>query len=166
MKRIGVLSDTHGVIPRQVFTFFKDCDEIWHAGDMGRGVYDELRGFKPLKGVYGNADDYDLRYRVPRINVFDCEGLKVVLTHIGGWPGHYPKEMKEVLLQENPDIFVCGHSHILKVMYDQEMQFLHINPGAAGLQGFHKVGTLVRFVVDGTPKDLEVMDFPKFQRQD
>ena len=127
MRRIGVLSDTHGVVPNQVYTFFKDCDELWHAGDMGRGVYEELSRFKPLRAVYGNMDDYDLRYQVPGTNLFTCEGLKVLLTHIGGWPGHYPAE------------------------------------GAAGRQGWHKVATLVRFTIDGTPKDLEILDFDKLK---
>ncbi|MCQ2296796.1 MAG: metallophosphatase family protein [Bacteroidales bacterium] len=162
MKRIGILSDTHGTVPQQVYSFFKDCDEIWHAGDMGRGVYETLCQFKPVRGVYGNMDDYDLRYQVPGTALFSCEGLKVMMTHIGGWPGHYPKEILKVLLSDKPDIFVCGHSHILKVMYDKELNLLHINPGAAGRQGFHKVATLVRFVIeDGQPKDLEILDFPK-----
>lgn len=162
MKRIGVLSDTHGVVPRQVYSFFEDCDELWHAGDMGAGVYDELCRFKPLRAVYGNMDGYDLRYRVPATSLFTCEGLKVLLTHIGGWPGHYPPDILKILQDDRPDIFVCGHSHILKVMYDKELNLLHINPGAAGRQGFHKVGTLVRFTIDGVPKDLEILDFPKF----
>ena len=161
MRRIGVLSDTHGVVPKQVYTFFKDCDELWHAGDMGRGVYEELSRFKPLHAVYGNMDDYDLRYQVPGSDLFTCDGLKVLLTHIGGWPGHYPPAILKILQHDKPDIFVCGHSHILKVMYDKGMGFLHINPGACGRQGFHKVCTLVRFTIDGTPKDLEIMDFPK-----
>ncbi len=163
MRRIGVLSDTHGVVPKQVYTFFKDCDELWHAGDMGRGVYEELSQFKPLRAVYGNMDDYDLRYQVPGTNLFTCEGLKVLLTHIGGWPGHYPPAILKILQHDKPDIFVCGHSHILKVMYDHELNLLHINPGAAGRQGWHKVSTLVRFTIDGTPKDLEVLDFDKLR---
>ena len=163
MRRIGVLSDTHGVVPKQVYTFFKDCDELWHAGDMGRGVYEELSQFKPLRAVYGNMDDYDLRYYVPGSDLFTCEGLKVLLTHIGGWPGHYPAEILKILQHDKPDIFVCGHSHILKVMYDQELNLLHINPGAAGRQGWHKVATLVRFTIDGTPKDLEILDFDKLK---
>jgi len=161
MRRIGVLSDTHGTVPQQVYSFFKDCDELWHAGDMGRGVLEPLRDFKPLRAVYGNMDDYAMRYEVPRTQLFRCEGVKVLMTHIGGWPGHYPKEIRDLLLSERPGIFVCGHSHILKVMYDQELGLLHINPGAAGRVGFHKVGTLVRFVIDGTPKDMEILDFPK-----
>ena len=163
MRRIGVLSDTHGVVPKQVYSFFKDCDELWHAGDMGRGVYEELSRFKPLHAVYGNMDDYDLRYQVPGSDLFTCDGLKVLLTHIGGWPGHYPSAILKILQHDKPDIFVCGHSHILKVMYDHELNLLHINPGAAGRQGWHKVSTLVRFTIDGTPKDLEVLDFDKLR---
>jgi len=161
MRRIGVLSDTHGTVPRQVYSFFENCDELWHAGDIGCGVLETLRERWMVRAVYGNMDDYTMRYEVPRTQLFNCEGLKVVMTHIGGWPGHYPAEMKKVLQDEHPDIFVCGHSHILKVMFDKEMNFLHINPGAAGRVGFHRVSTLVRFVIDGVPKDMEVLDFPK-----
>lgn len=161
MRRVGVLSDTHGTVPRQVYSFFENCDELWHAGDIGRGVLEALRERWMVRAVYGNMDDYTMRYEVPRTQLFSCEGLKVVMTHIGGWPGHYPAEMKKVLQDEHPDIFVCGHSHILKVMFDEEMNFLHINPGAAGRVGFHRVSTLVRFVIDGVPKDMEVLDFPK-----
>ncbi len=161
MRRIGVLSDTHGTVPRQVYSFFENCDELWHAGDIGRGVLEALCERWMVRAVYGNMDDYTMRYEVPRTQLFSCEGLKVVMTHIGGWPGHYPAEMKKVLQDEHPDIFVCGHSHILKVMFDKEMNFLHINPGAAGRVGFHRVSTLVRFVIDGVPKDMEVLDFPK-----
>lgn len=162
MKRIGVLSDTHGVVPSQVYTFFKDVDEIWHAGDMGRGVLEELREFKPIHAVYGNMDDYKMRYEVMGTDIFHCEGLKVIMTHIGGWPGHYPAPILQLLKSEKPDIFVCGHSHILKVMWDKELNLLHINPGAAGRQGFQKVDTLVRFAIDGAPRDMEILDFPKY----
>jgi putative phosphoesterase len=162
MKRIGVLSDTHGVVPSQVYTFFKDVDEIWHAGDMGHGVLEELREFKPIHAVYGNMDDYKMRYEVMGTDIFHCEGLKVIMTHIGGWPGHYPAPILQLLKSEKPDIFVCGHSHILKVMWDKELNLLHINPGAAGRQGFQKVDTLVRFAIDGTPRDMEILDFPKY----
>ena len=163
MKRIGILSDTHGTVPSQVYTFFKDCDELWHAGDMGRGVLEKLRAFKPVRAVYGNMDDYSLRYEVPETQLFNCDGLRVLMTHIGGWPGHYPPAILKLLQHDKPDIFVCGHSHILKVIYDHDLHLLHINPGAAGRQGFHKVGTLVRFTIDGTPKDLEILDFDKLR---
>ena len=162
MKRIGVLSDTHGTLPQQVFSFFEQCDELWHAGDLGPDVLEPLRSFKPLRAVYGNMDNYSLHYELPQTDLFCCEGLKVMMTHIGGWPEHYPAHVLKLLQEEKPDIFVCGHSHILKVMYDKQFNLLHINPGAAGRQGFHKVGTLVRFTIGGSPKDLEVLDFPKF----
>ncbi|MBR1516944.1 MAG: metallophosphoesterase family protein [Bacteroidales bacterium] len=161
MKRIGVLSDTHGAVPPQVYSFFKDCDELWHAGDLGPSVLDRLRQFKLLHAVYGNIDDNSLHHELPLVDIFVCEGQKVMLTHIGGWPGHYPAPLRQQLQQERPDIFVCGHSHILKVMYDNQYNFLHINPGAAGHYGFHKVSTLVRFTLDPTPRELEILDFPK-----
>ena len=163
MKRIGVLSDTHGTLAPQVFSFFRDCDELWHAGDIGPGVLERLRDFKPVRAVWGNCDSFSLHYELPEIDFFTCDGLRVLMTHIGGWPGHYPYELRRQLELSDPDIFVCGHSHILRVMYDKDYNFLHINPGAAGRQGFHRVGTLVRCTIDGEPKDLEIMDFPKLQ---
>jgi len=162
MKRIGVLSDTHGYLAPQVFTFFEECDELWHAGDCGSGVVERLQKFRPTRAVYGNVDGAELRYKLQETLLFRCEGLKVIMTHIGGWPGHYPPTLERLLKTEHPDIFVCGHSHILKVMYDEQLQLLHINPGAAGRQGFQRVSTLVRFTIDGTPKDLEILDFDKF----
>lgn len=161
MKRIGILSDTHGTIPPQVFSFFKDCDELWHAGDIGPGVLDKLREFKPTVAVFGNIDGQDIRYEVPRIQLFSREGLKILMTHIGGYPRHYQASIKTLIQQERPDIFISGHSHILKVIYDHDYNLLHINPGAAGYIGFHQVSTLVRFVLDGTPKDLEIMEYPR-----
>lgn len=167
MKKIGILSDTHGIIPRQVYSFFKDCDEIWHAGDMGPGVLEELMKFKPVRGVWGNVDGQDLRMEVPKVQVFMCEDCKVMMTHIGGYPQKYDSKMLPMIREEKPDIYVSGHSHILKVMWDEKFQLLHINPGAAGKYGFHKVCTLVRFVIDGkTPKDLEIMEFDKNPSQE
>lgn len=165
MKRIGVLSDTHGFVPGQVFRFFDPCDELWHAGDCGPGVVERLQAFRPLRAVYGNIDEAGLRHTLPGTALFHCDGLKVLMTHIGGWPGHYPEAIGRLLHRERPDIFVCGHSHILKVMYDSDLQLLHINPGAAGRQGFHRVATLVRFTIDGAPKDLEILDFDKLPAQ-
>ena len=159
MKRIGVLSDTHGTVAPQVYSFFRDCDELWHAGDLGPGVLDELRAFKPVRAVYGNCDSFALHYELEEQSFFVCEGQRVLMMHIGGWPGHYPMALRRTLGLAKPDIFVCGHSHILKVMYDREYNFLHINPGAAGRQGIHKVATLVRFVLDPQPTGLEIMDF-------
>ncbi|MCQ2297601.1 MAG: metallophosphatase family protein [Bacteroidales bacterium] len=161
MKRIGILSDTHGRVPQQVYSFFAECDEVWHAGDCGPGVVEELLRFKPLRAVWGNIDDHSLHYKYPKVNIFEIEGQKVMMTHIGGYPKHYVPEIRQLILQEKPQIFVSGHSHILKVMYDPQYQLLHINPGAAGRQGFQKVDTLVRFTLDPTPKDLQILDFPK-----
>lgn len=163
MLRIGILSDTHGTVPEQVYTFFKDCDELWHAGDIGSGVLETLREFKPVVAVFGNTDGWDLRYSVPETQLFCREGMKIIMTHIGGWPGHYERRLLPLFESEKPDIFVAGHSHILRVMYDDKYNLLHINPGAAGRQGFHKVGTLVRLVLDGKPKDLEICEFDKFK---
>lgn len=162
MKRIGVLSDTHGHLPPQVFDFFKDVDEIWHAGDIGYGVLEPLRDFKPVQAVWGNTDDYTMHHILEERLFFTCGGLRVLLTHIGGYPGHYSPGIRKALEILNPDIFVCGHSHILRVIYDKEYSCLHINPGAAGRTGFHQVSTLVRFTIDGTPKDLEFMKYEKF----
>lgn len=162
MKRIGVLSDTHGVLAPQVFSFFKDCDEIWHAGDIGTGVLEELKAFKPVRAVWGNCDSIVLHYELEERLCFELEGQRVLMTHIGGWPGHYPYELRRTLELAKPDIFVCGHSHILRVMYDRDYNMLHINPGACGRQGMHRTATLVRFVLDPHPMGLEVMDFAKW----
>ena len=162
MKKIGVLSDTHGTLAPQVFSFFKDCDELWHAGDIGPSVLDELRAFKPVRAVWGNCDSFTLHYELPEVDFFECEKCRVLMMHIGGWPGHYPPALRRQLELAKPDLFVCGHSHILKVMYDSEFNLLHINPGAAGRQGFHQKSTLVRFTIDaGKPSGLEILDFPK-----
>ena len=163
MKKIGILSDTHGTIAKQVWSFFAECDELWHAGDCGPGVLEELKEWKPVRAVYGNTDGWDVRDMTEEVADFDCEGLRVLMTHIGGYPGHYPPQIRRMLELAKPDIFVCGHSHILKVMYDKEFNFLHINPGAAGRQGFHQKSTLVRMVVDGTVKDLEIMEYDKLK---
>ena len=150
MKKIGLLSDTHGWLNPAVFEFFKDCDEIWHVGDIGPAeVADSLSAFKPLRAVYGNIDDQKVRLMFPRINIFKIENVKVMMTHIGGYPNRYEPGIKELIIKEKPDIFISGHSHILKVMNDNDLHLLHINPGAAGNSGFHKVITMVRFQIDG-----------------
>ena len=150
MKKIGLLSDTHGWLNPAVFEFFKDCDEIWHVGDIGSAdVADSLSAFKPLRAVYGNIDDQKVRLMFPRINIFTIENVKVMMTHIGGYPNHYEPGIKELIIKEKPNIFISGHSHILKVMNDNDLHLLHINPGAAGNSGFHKVITMVRFQIDG-----------------
>ena len=161
MKRIGILSDTHGTIPPQVYTFFRDCDELWHAGDIGPGVLEPLREFKPIRAVWGNCDSFEIYNQLPEYDFFICDGLRVLMMHICGSPGHYRPQARRQITLANPDILVCGHSHILKVVRDSEFDMLYINPGAAGRQGLHRVCTLVRFVIDGHPKDMEVMDFEK-----
>ncbi len=163
MRRIGLLSDTHGFIDQKVFDFFKDCDEIWHAGDFGNiETLDKLSAFKPLKGVYGNIDGQEVRQVFKKHLKFRCEEVKVWITHIGGYPGHYDHSVKPGILQDPPDLFISGHSHILKVIYDKKLNFLHINPGAAGNTGFHTVKTLLRFTIDGKNiKDLEIMEIDR-----
>ncbi|MCR5037038.1 MAG: metallophosphatase family protein [Bacteroidales bacterium] len=151
MTKIGLLSDTHGWIFPSVYEFFKDCDEIWHAGDIGdTDVARCLSSFKPLKAVYGNIDDYRIRQMFPKIQIFTVENVKVMMTHIGGYPDHYESGIKELIIKEKPNIFISGHSHILKVMNDHKLNLLHINPGAAGNSGFHKVITMIRFQIDGS----------------
>ena len=163
MKKIGLISDTHNFLDEKVFHHFKDCDEIWHAGDFGNvQVAEQLKAFKPLRGVYGNIDGNDIRSEFSEENIFMCEDVKVYMKHIGGYPGRYERGVKEKILQEKPQLFISGHSHILKIMYDEKLQCLHINPGAAGLQGWHKVKTLVRFVIDGKNiKNCEVIELGK-----
>jgi len=160
MKRIGLLSDTHGFISKKIIEFFKDCDEIWHAGDIGNiETSDILSGFKPLKAVFGNIDGTEVRMVHPNFQIFTCEEVKVLMTHIGGYPGKYEKGVKEIIKELKPDLFISGHSHILKVMYDKENSLLHINPGAAGNSGLHKKQTAVRFIIDGKEiKDLEIWE--------
>ena len=160
MKKIGLLSDTHGWLNPAVFEFFKDCDEIWHVGDIGStDVADSLSAFKPLRAVYGNIDDQKIRLMFPRVNIFTIENVKVIMTHIGGYPGRYEPGIKELIIKEKPNIFISGHSHILKVMNDHNLHLLHINPGAAGNSGFHKVITMVRFQIDGSEiKNMELYE--------
>lgn len=166
MQRIGILSDTHGTLPKQVFSFFENCDEIWHAGDIGPGVLDQLRDFKPVVAVFGNMDTWEMRYQLSETQLFRREGFKIIMTHIGGYPDHYERRIRSLLLSEKPDIFVAGHSHILRVMYDKTYNLLHINPGAAGRQGFHQVSTLVRLTLDDKPKNLEICEFDKFPKKE
>lgn len=163
MQTIGIFSDTHGHIPPALWRFFEPCDEIWHAGDWGSiSCYNEAKNFKPIKGVWGNIDGQEIRILMPEVNIFHTEGLKVCMLHIGGYPGKYSPKFKEILTKEKPDLMVCGHSHILKVINDPINNLLHINPGAAGKSGFHKVSTAVRLVIDnGKPKNLEVWEAKK-----
>ena len=160
MKKIGLLSDTHTYIDDKIMNFFNDCDEIWHAGDIGNiETVNKISSIKPLKAVYGNIDGQDIRVIYPKVQFFECENVKVLMTHIGGYPGRYYREVKQMIKKLKPNIFISGHSHILKVIYDKENELLHINPGAAGKSGFHKVITAVRFTVVGKDiKDLEIFE--------
>lgn len=159
MKKIGLISDTHGYLDDAVFEHFENCNEIWHAGDFGSNVIEPLQNFKPLKGVYGNIDSATIRPAFPEQLVFTCEEVKVMMRHIGGYPPKYNTETKKEILFHRPQLFISGHSHILKVMYDDKLQCLHMNPGAAGKQGWHKVRTLIRFTIDGKNiKDCEVIE--------
>lgn len=160
MKKIGLISDTHSHLEEKVFEHFADCDEIWHAGDIGTlALADRLAAFKPFKAVYGNIDGSPIRQEYPLDLRFDCEGMDVWMTHIGGYPGRYNQRVRELMKIDPPDLFICGHSHMLKVMPDKKYKLLHINPGAAGVHGFHQVKTIIRFAIDrGQLKDLEVIE--------
>jgi putative phosphoesterase len=161
LTRIGLLSDTHGFLDEAVFNHFKDCDEIWHAGDFGPGVAEPLKQFRPLRGVYGNIDGQEIRTVFPENLSFQCEGVPVLMRHIGGYPPRYNPETRKLLSLHQPKLFISGHSHILKVMFDKELDCLHMNPGAAGKQGWQKVRTLIRFVIEGTDmRDCEVIELP------
>lgn len=165
MTTIGIISDTHGFLDERIFKHFKDVDEIWHAGDWGSmEVANKLQAFKPVRGVHGNIDGQDIRMIFPKHLRFTCEDVDVWLTHIGGYPGRYDANVKPEIFNNPPKLFVCGHSHILKVQYDKALDLLHINPGAAGTHGFHQVQTLIRFEIDGSEiQNLEVIELsPKF----
>jgi putative phosphoesterase len=160
MKKIGLLSDTHGFLDEKFFDLFSACDEVWHAGDIGDiAVIDALEKFKPLRAVYGNIDGTVVRSAFPEEIIFLCEEIKVFLIHIGGYPGNYFPGIKEKLSEHNPNLFICGHSHILKVIRDEKFNLLHINPGAAGKHGMHKIRTSIRFEIDGNKiQKLEVIE--------
>jgi putative phosphoesterase len=164
MKYIGLISDTHGVFDAPFKEFFAPVDEIWHAGDFGGGMElaEQMAAFKPLTGVAGNCDNYNLRYIHPMHRFFECEGLKILMTHVGGYPGRYDVRAKELIDKYKPDIFVCGHSHILKVVRDTKRDMLVINPGAAGIQGFHVVRTALRFKLEaGKIHSMEVFELDR-----
>lgn len=163
MKRIALLSDTHGSLPAKTADFFASCDEIWHAGDIGNlETVKTLEAIKPLRAVYGNIDGGEVRSVCPEYQLFDCESLKVLILHIGGHPDRYSPRAVNLIKMHRPALFISGHSHILKVIYDNKSQLLHINPGAAGKQGFHQVITLLRFVIDGSSiQDLEILEIKR-----
>jgi putative phosphoesterase len=163
LKRIGLVSDTHHYLDDAVFRHFSECDEIWHGGDFGSAeIATALNNFRPLRGVYGNVDGQDIRSKYSEVLAFTCEEIRVLMIHIGGYPGRYTPLAKREILSEHPKLFISGHSHILKVMYDEKFHCLHMNPGAAGKQGWHKVRTLVRFAIDGADiKNCEVIELGK-----
>ncbi|KKO90970.1 MULTISPECIES: metallophosphoesterase family protein [Sphingobacterium] len=160
MTKIGLLSDTHSFLDEAVFTHFAACDEIWHVGDFGDAdVADRLAAFKPLRGVYGNIDGQEIRSQFPEDLRFKCEEVDVFMTHIGGYPGKYAPRIKGELMKNPPKLFITGHSHILKVIFDPKIQCLHLNPGAAGKHGWHKVRTLMRFDINKDRiENLEVIE--------
>lgn len=167
MKRIGLISDTHGFLDESIFEYFKNCDEIWHAGDFGTiSLVDDLQkgllkfnNYALIRGVYGNIDGNDIRGQFPEKIVFDCDKVKVLIQHIGGYPNKYAPGIKKEITDQKIKLFISGHSHILKVMYDEQLECLHMNPGAAGKQGWQKVRTIIRFVIDDNDiKDCEVIE--------
>ncbi len=160
MMRIGLLSDTHGYLDDRIITYLNECDEIWHAGDIGNiDTAQKLSALKPLRAISGNIDGTELRLDYPLQLRFVCEEVDVLMIHIGGYPGHYSPDARKEINSLAPKLFISGHSHILKVIYDSKHQLLHINPGAAGIQGFHQVRTLIRFTIDKLIiKDLEVIE--------
>lgn len=160
MKRIGILSDTHGYLNPALFDFFKDCDEIWHAGDWGNAeLFKTLEAFKPLRAVYGNIDGKEIRDLCEEVNYFKTEEINVLMIHIAGYPGHYAPAFRKIIGNRKIDLLVCGHSHILRVMRDPSHGWMLMNPGACGNHGFQKVNTAIRFTVNGAKmQDLEVWE--------
>ena len=163
MKKIGLMSDTHGFVDPKVYDYFKDVDEIWHAGDIGDiKVLDDLKAFKPLRAVWGNIDNTEIRSETEEFATFECEKVKVLITHIAGKPGKYYPKAKERIDIDQPDLFICGHSHICLVKMDPNYKMLWMNPGACGFKGFHQVKTLLRFKITGDQiHDLEVIEMGK-----
>lgn len=163
MTRIGLISDTHGYLDPLVLKHFADCDEIWHAGDFGSAaIADELKRAKPVRGVYGNIDGYDIRSEYPETLHWKCGEVTVLMIHIGGYPPNYNPRTRQLIKLIQPQLFISGHSHILKIMYDAPNKCLHMNPGAAGKQGWHHMRTIIRFAIDGKEiKDCEVIELGK-----
>lgn len=163
MTNILLLSDTHGYMDANILKYVQQADEVWHAGDIGDlKVTDAIKNLKPLRAVYGNIDGTEIRSEFLENNRFMCEDVEVWITHIGGYPGAYNIRVREEIRINPPKLFICGHSHILKVMPDKKLNLLHMNPGAVGKHGFHKVRTMLRFTIDGSKIDnLEVIEFEK-----
>lgn len=160
MKKIALISDTHSYLGADVIEHLQKVDEIWHAGDVGRAsLIGELQAIKPTRGVYGNIDIADVKEQFPLNDIFTCEGVKVLITHIGGYPGRYTKRVKELLVAEKPDLYICGHSHICKVVRDNALKLLHMNPGAIGVEGFHQFRTMLLFECDnGSIENLNLVE--------
>jgi putative phosphoesterase len=163
LKKILLLSDTHSFLDEKILKYVLLADEVWHAGDIGNlTVTDEIKKLKPLRAVFGNIDDDKARMEFPLNNRFRCEDVDVLITHIGGYPGKYNQAIRSELQSNPPKLFICGHSHILKVQFDKSLNLLHMNPGAAGISGFHQVRTMLRFVIDAAEiKDLEIIEMEK-----
>jgi uncharacterized protein len=163
MKKILILSDTHSYLDTSIEKHASQHDEIWHAGDWGNlELYDKLLGLVPVRGVYGNIDGADIRIVCPKVQTFTCEQIQVYMTHIAGYPGRYGKEVKQDISRLKPNLVICGHSHILKVMFDKKLNHLHINPGAIGLSGFHQLRTMISMEIDGREmRNLKVIEFEK-----
>ena len=163
MKKILLLSDTHSHIDDTILKYAKLADEVWHAGDIGDlKVTDTIKKLKPLRAVFGNIDNHEARLEFPLNNRFLCEGVSVLITHIGGYPGKYSPAIREEITQNPPKLFICGHSHILKVIQDKKLNLLHMNPGAAGKQGLHIMRTLIRFAIhEGKISEVEVIEIGK-----
>ncbi|WP_127141293.1 metallophosphoesterase family protein [Flagellimonas marinaquae] len=163
MTKILLLSDTHGHMDETILKYAAQADEVWHAGDIGNlAVTDSLKALKPVRGVFGNIDDHVIQKEFPENNRFMCEGVDVWITHIGGYPNRYNVRVQDEIRSNPPKLFICGHSHILKVMHDKKLGLLHMNPGACGKHGFHQVRTMLRFVIDGEKiSDLEVVELGK-----
>lgn len=160
MKKILLLSDTHAHLDNKMIKYINDADQVWHAGDIGTtALADRISNLKTLRGVYGNIDGHELRSQFPENQIFNCEGVKVLMTHIGGYPGRYNPRVKKLILEEKPQLYICGHSHILKVVQDRKNNLLHMNPGACGIQGFHKIRTMLRFELNqGKIESLEAIE--------
>ncbi len=163
MTKILLMSDTHGYLDDRILAYVKEADQVWHAGDIGGfHITDTLSKIKPLAAVYGNIDDAKMRKECPLDAKFKCEEVKVWMTHIGGYPNRYDKRVRDALKRDTPNIFISGHSHILKVQWDKKLELLHLNPGACGTHGFHQMRTMLRFTIDGKDiKDLEVIELGK-----
>lgn len=163
MKKILLLSDTHGFLDDKILKYVSQADEVWHAGDIGDlNVTDTLKKLKPVRVVYGNIDGAQARSEFPLDLRFECEGVEVFMTHIAGSPGKFQPRVKDILKMNPPKILICGHSHILKVQFDKTFQVLYVNPGAAGIHGFHQVRTMLRFQLDkGKIEQMEVIEFPR-----